>query len=474
MRKDIRSRLRATTTFLALSVTASFLGLAVALPASAATPASVTISDPTVTEVDAGATVQAVFTVKVSRFAKGSVSFATANGTAKAPGDYLPKSGVLKLNGKGSKKISVTVVGDAADEFDETFFVRLSNPRNIIIADGEGMGTIVDNDPLPTVAGVDSVVPEANAGQSTVASIDVTLTGATEKTVHVDYATADGSATAPDDYASTAGSLTFAPGQTVQTVQVPVAGDDAVEGNESFALNLSNADEATIGHQATVTIQDNDVPAPATMSIDDVSIKEGDKGVKALTFTVSISQSVPASVDFGTASGSAAAASDYLPANGHLDFVLGGVTSQTVAISVVGDLPVEHDEDFFVNLLNVSGAQLVKAQGVGTIRDNDTRTRLLRVWKRYGRIRVRGLMTPAHPGKRMIVRLYRYANGRWVRLSTHRPYLYGSSDVNLDGFMDSRFRTTFLRPRPGTCKVVAIFPGDIDHRRSSASKKISC
>src|SRR5919197_6368855 len=238
MRKDIRSRLRATTTFLALSVT---------------------ISDPTVTEVDAGATVQAVFTVKVSRFAKGSVSFATANGTAKAPGDYLPKSGVLKLNGKGSKKISVTVVGDAADEFDETFFVRLSNPRNIIIADGEGMGTIVDNDPLPTVAGVDSVVPEANAGQSTVASIDVTLTGATEKTVHVDYATADGSATAPDDYASTAGSLTFAPGQTVQTVQVPVAGDDAVEGNESFALNLSNADEATIGHQATVTIQDNDV-----------------------------------------------------------------------------------------------------------------------------------------------------------------------------------------------------------------------
>jgi hypothetical protein len=473
MSKRIRSKLRAGTTFLVLSVTASLLGLGIS-SASAATPASVTISDAMVTEVDTGAAVQAVFTVKVNKLAKGYLSYSTANSTAKAPGDYLAKSGVIKFSGKGSRKISITVLGDNTDEFDETFFVRLSSPHNLVIADGEGMGTIVDNDPLPTLAGVDSVVPEANASQSTVASVDVTLTGPTEKTVHVDYATADGSATAPDDYASTAGTLTFAPGQTVQTVQVPVAGDDAVEGNESFALNLSNADEAAIGHQATVTIQDNDVPAPATMSIDDVSVKEGDKGVKALTFTVNISQSVPASVDFGTASGTASASSDYLPASGHLDFVLGGATSQTLSVSVVGDLPVEHDEDFYVNLLNVSGAQLVRAQGLGTIRDNDTRTRLLRVWKRYGRIRVRGLLTPAHPGKRMIVRLFRYSGGRWVRLSTHRPYLYGSSDVNLDGFMDSRFGTSFLRPRPGTCKVVAIFPGDIDHRRSSASKKITC
>jgi hypothetical protein len=474
MSKRIRSRLRSGAAFLALSVMTSVLGLAGLPSAGAATPASVTISDATITEVDAGSTVQAVFTVRVNKSARGSLSYATANGTAKAPADYLPKSGVLKFNGKGTRKISITVVGDAVDEFDETFFVRLSNPSNLLIADGEGMGAIIDNDPLPVLDAADSAVPESNAGQSTVASFDVTLTGATEKPVHVDYATSDGSATAPDDYAAAAGTLTFAPGQIVQTVQVPVAGDDAVEGNESFALNLSNADEATIGHQAAVTIQDNDVPAPATMSIDDVSVKEGDKGVQALTFTVSISQSVPASVDFGTGSGTAAAASDYLPASGHLDFVLGGATSQTVAISVVGDLPVEHDEDFFVNLLNVSGAQLLKAQGVGTIRDNDTRTRLLRVWKRYGRIRVRGLLTPAHRGKRMIVRLYRYANGRWVRLSTHRPYLYGSSDVNLDGFADSRFGTSFLRPRAGTCKVVAIFPGDIDHRRSSASKKISC
>jgi hypothetical protein len=473
MSKGIRSKLRAGTTFLALSVTASLLGLGIS-SASAATPASVTISDATVTEVNAGATVQAVFTIRVNHSAKGSLSFATANGTAKAPGDYLPKSGAIKLNGKGTRKISITVVGDNTDEFDETFFVRLSNPHNLIIADGEGMGTIVDNDPLPVLDAADSVVPEANAGQSTVASVDVTLTGATEKPVHVDYATADGSATAPDDYASASGTLTFAPGQTVQTVQVTVAGDDAVEGDETFSLNLSNADEATIGHQATVTIQDNDVPAPVTMSINDVSLKEADKGVKALTFTVSLSQPAAASVDFQTANGTGLAPSDYLAASGHLDFVSGGATSLPVSVSVVGDLRVEHNEDFFVNLLNVSGAQLVKPQGVGTIRDNDTRTRILRLWKRYGRIRVRGLLTPAHPGKRMIVRLYRYRNGRWVWLSTHRPYLYGSSDLNLDGFLDSRFGTSFSRPRPGTCKVVTIFPGDSDHRRSSTSKKITC
>jgi len=74
----------------------------------------------------------------------------------------------------------------------------------------------------------------------------------------------------------------------------------------------------------------------------------------------------------------------------------------------------------------------------------------------------------------MIVRLYRYSNGKCVWLVTRRPYLFGSTDLNLDGFPDSRFRTSFLRPRAGTCKVVAIFPADSDHRRSTASKKISC
>jgi hypothetical protein len=474
MRGDPKPRM--VGIFVTMCAMASLLGVAGASSAGAATgtPASVTVSDVTLTEGNPGSSVVAVFTVRVNKRARGSVAFATVNGTARQPADYLAKSGVVKFNGKGSRKISVTVVGDTTDEFDETFGVRLSSPQNLIIADGEGLGTILDDDALPVLSASNSVVPEGNAGESTVASVDVGLTGRTEKTVQVDYATADGTATTPDDYAATAGTLTFAPGQTVQSVQVPIVGDDAVEGDEALSLSLSAPDEATIGQgQATVTVQDNDQVSPVTLSVGDQSIKEGDSGVRTLSFTVSISQTAAASVDFQTANGSALTSGDYLGASGHLDFTSGGPISQSVSVSVVGDRRLEHLESFFVNLVNASGAQVADGQGIGEIRDNDSRT-TLRVWKRFGRIRARGMVTPAHPGRRMIVRLYRYSGGKWVWLMTRRPYLYGSSDLNLDGFSDSRYGTSFPRPRAGTCKVVAIFRGDSDHRRSSISKKISC
>ena len=474
MRGDSKPRM--VGIFVTMCAMASLLGVAGAPSASAATgtPASVKVSDVTVTEGNSGSFVVAVFTLQVNKRARGSVAYATVNGTARQPADYLSKSGVVKFNGKGSRKISITVLGDAIDEFDETFDVRLSSPQNLIIADGEGVGTILDDDALPVLSASNSVVPEGNAGESTVASVDVGLVGLTEKTVHVDYATVDGTATTPDDYAATTGTLTFAPGQTVQSVQLTIVGDDTVEGDETFSLILSAADQATIGlGLATVTVQDNDQVAPVTLSVGDQSIKEGDSGVKTLSFTVSISQTAAASVDFQTANGSALTSGDYLVASGHLDFTAGGPTSQSVSVSVVGDRRLEHLESFFVNMLNASGAQITDGQGIGEIRDNDTRT-TLRVWKRYGRIRARGLVTPAHPGRRMIVRLYRYSGGKWVWLITRRPYLYGSSDLNLDGFPDSRYGTSFRRPRAGTCKVVAIFPADSDHRSSRIAKKISC
>ncbi|TMK96690.1 MAG: hypothetical protein E6G40_10470, partial [Actinobacteria bacterium] len=174
-----------------------------------------------------------------------------------------------------------------------------------------------------------------------------------------------------------------------------------------------------------------------------------------------------------TANGSALAPGDYVTTSGSVNFTLGGPTSHQLSVSIVGDRRLEHLESFFVNLVNASGAQIASGQGVGEIRDNDTRT-TLKAWKRSGRIRTRGLVTPAHPGRRMTVKLYRYSNSKWVWLATRRPYLSGSSDLNLDGFSDSRYAISFRRPRAGTCKVVAVFPVDSDHRTSKAAKKISC
>ncbi|MGH3033190.1 MAG: hypothetical protein ACRDON_01360 [Gaiellaceae bacterium] len=79
-------------------------------------------------------------------------------------------------------------------------------------------------------------------------------------------------------------------------------------------------------------------------------------------------------------------------------------------------------------------------------------------------IRVRGSVWPNHRGKRVVVTLYRKRDGHFRALAVKRPTLSSTS----------RFATSFARPRPGTCKVTARFPGDVDHAPSAASKTFRC
>ena len=118
-----------------------------------------------------------------------------------------------------TKTVSVPVVGDTIDEIDETFVVNLTVPVNVTIADNQGVGTITDDDPLPSITINDVSLVEGNAGTSNM-TFTVTLSGASGKTVTVDYATADGTATAPADYTVAAGTVSFAPGAITRTFTV--------------------------------------------------------------------------------------------------------------------------------------------------------------------------------------------------------------------------------------------------------------
>src|SRR5262249_27734999 len=114
------------------------------------------------------------------------------------------------------------------------------------ITDGQGIGTIVDNDPPPTLSINDVSITEGRRGTKLL-TFTVTLTGLTEKWVSVNYATADGTAkTADHDYQATSGTLYFAPGQTTATFSVVIFGDHKKEPNETFLVKLSGASEATI------------------------------------------------------------------------------------------------------------------------------------------------------------------------------------------------------------------------------------
>jgi Calx-beta domain-containing protein len=121
--------------------------IAAATPSPAATP-SLTISNRTVVEGNSGQ-VAAVFAIKLSA-ASGStvtVAYATKNGTAKAPGDYVAASGTVSFPaGTLVRRRTIQVNGDTLDEGNERFQVRLSAPTNATIADGIGSGTIVDDD----------------------------------------------------------------------------------------------------------------------------------------------------------------------------------------------------------------------------------------------------------------------------------------------------------------------------------------
>ena len=131
----------------------------------------------------------------------------------------------------------------------ETFFLNLTNPSNATISDGQGLGTITNDDGAPGLSVNDVTVTEGDSATRN-ATFTVTLAPSSGQNVSVNYATADGTATAPADYAATSGTLTFAPGQTTKTVTVQVVGDMLDEPDETYALNLSNAVNATANSTA--------------------------------------------------------------------------------------------------------------------------------------------------------------------------------------------------------------------------------
>ena len=161
-----------------------------------------------------------------------------------------------------SKTVVVKVHGDTLDELDESYFVNITVVSgDVMLGDGQGVGTIVDDDPLAGLSIGDTSVTEGNSGTTT-ATLEVTLSAASSKTITVDYATADGTANEPSDYSSTSGTLTFAPGQMTKDVTVSVNGDTEVEPDETFPVELTNATNATIENGTGVgTILNDDFAA---------------------------------------------------------------------------------------------------------------------------------------------------------------------------------------------------------------------
>src|SRR6185503_12871065 len=216
-----------------------------------------------------------------------TVNWATANGTATQPSDYTQGSAALTFNpGESSKTVAVTVNGDTLFEANETFFVNLSGASGATVSDSQGQGTITNDDAAPTMSIDDVTVTEGNAGTVN-AAFRVSLSAPSGLDATVNWATADGTATQPSDYTQASSSLTILAGATTGTVTVVVKGDTAVEPNETFFVNLSGASGATVtDSQGQGTINNDDLPS---LSINDVTVTEGNTGTVNADFTVSLS-----------------------------------------------------------------------------------------------------------------------------------------------------------------------------------------
>ncbi|APZ90449.1 sodium/calcium exchanger 1 [Fuerstiella marisgermanici] len=356
---------------------------------------NISVDSPTVVEADAG-TSQMVFTITLNGAVDVpvTVDYITADGTAlTSDGDYVGAAAAgLSFSGADGeiKTVAVTINGDTKVERNETFELVLRNlvaaGRNVTIA-GPGVGTI-QNDESATISIDDVVLDEGNAGVTT-ATFTVTLVGEVDSPVSIDYATAaDTASDADNDYAAASGTLTFPPNlgsPLTQTFSVLITGDEKVEHDESFFINLTNLaaagrDVSVIDNQATVTINDDD---SATIAIDNVAVSEGVTGDSVVTFTVSLDAEVADDVtlDYATADDRATTADgDYTSSSGGLTFAAnsGGPQTQTFEVTVHGDQKVELNETFFANLSNLNNSgvnvSVADAQGVGTITNDDVAT----------------------------------------------------------------------------------------------------
>ncbi|MCP9934861.1 cadherin-like domain-containing protein [Cyanobium sp. Candia 9D4] len=301
------------------------------------------------------------------------------NGTATGGTDYaaIPASVTFAV-GSATATVTVDPTGDTVLEPNETVSLTLqSNAAYIVGTAGAVIGTITNDDDA-SFSISDVSITEGNSGTTT-AVFTVTLSNAVAGGASVNFATADGTATAGSDYLAASGTLNFAgtTGET-QTISVTINGDTAFEPNESFFLNLSAPTNGVtlLDGQGIGTITNDDAaPLPVvTLALSPASVTENGTTNLIYTFTRTGATTNPLTVNYAI-NGTATNGSDYglIPAS--IVFAAGSATA-TVTVDPTGDSDVEPDETVSLTLL-ANAAYAISNTGAvtGTITNDDVGNR---------------------------------------------------------------------------------------------------
>ena len=302
----------------------------------------------------------------------------TADSTAKvSDNDYVAVPATLdSIKAKHvSTTLTVQIKGDTRYELDDILKVLVSGADYAILKDSVAVGTILNDDAMPTLT-IDSVsVTEPVNASSPDSSLTFTIKLSAPAGVPVSVkattndSTATGDGTVKYDYAPQSNTvLTFAPDVTSQTFKVKVHGDNLFEGTtpEVLKVLLSGPTNATVKTSAGLGfIKDQD--PPPTIKVDTVSVNEG----ASATFTVSLSaaSALPVTFKWATAPGTATSGTDYTAIPATLDTIGPGQTYVTVSVPTTADnVANEGIETFFVQLTDIQNATL-SGNGQGNIID---------------------------------------------------------------------------------------------------------
>jgi hypothetical protein len=282
--------------------------------------------------------------------------------------------------GEDFKVLTVAIAGDAALESDEGFRVVLSDASRATIALGEADALIINDDSVLSVALTDdSGKPEGNGGETGFV-FTVSRTGALSEEATVAF-TVTGGVDAADfvGNALPSGVITFTPGDTQRTVEIRVAGDALVEGDEVFVLQLSSPSNANIGTaSASATIVNDDVVVAPELSIvaTDASKPEGSLGNTSHLFTVTRTGDLSQATTLGYAvTGTGPNPADPADFGGTLPIgtisFAAGEHEKLLSIAVSSDSTIEPDERFVVTLADVTNGTITTPSAASTIENDD-------------------------------------------------------------------------------------------------------
>jgi hypothetical protein len=300
--------------------------------------------------------------------------------------DLTEKAETLTVPKGGSKTFTVDVAADGVSEPDtESYSVKLSNPQRATIDTASVTTTINDRSPLPKIKEIrDVTTAEGNSGSS-FAEIEVIVEPASERTITIDYAAAEGGTATPgSDYVLAPGRLTYEPGVTSQKIKVEVKGDTLFEPDETVIVSLvqlSNVAPADNGDfQGRVTIDDDD--SALTPTVPDAEVEEGNSGDVDLVFKVTLGGPRPATTfNYRTVS-LTANASDYVEVGGaQISFPAGADPfTRNVPIRIKVDTVDELDETLRLEILDPTkdpaDPAAIVATAIGKIKNDDNNSKL--------------------------------------------------------------------------------------------------